>query len=91
MRWRVSQLYIVEVGAGLGKLASWSRASCWLRRVLSRNVQWQGSFQVRDDSLRAHLALGDARPSLFDLGVLDSAIIDASVPGLGGEIRLTTW
>ena len=87
-------LYIVEAGAGLGKLAFLIvRELLAAREFYPEMCGGETLFRyVLTDCAPQNLAFWDGHDQLkplFDLGVLDAALVDASVPGLGGEIRLT--
>ena len=87
-------LYIIEAGAGLGKLAFLIvRELLAAREFYPEMCGGETPFRyVLTDCAPQNLAFWDAHDQLkplFDLGVLDAALVDVSVPGLGGEIRLT--
>lgn len=87
-------LYIVEVGAGLGKLGYLVvRELLAAREFYPEMCGGEAPFRyILTDCVPQNLKYWDQHDQLkplFELGVLDSALLDASVPGLGGEIRLT--
>ena len=86
-------VYVIEFGAGIGKLGY---------LVLQELLASRDFFPERcGDRVPFTYVLSDCSQKtidywskhpqlqpLFELGVLDTALIDVSVPGLGGEIRL---
>ena len=86
-------IYVVEFGAGIGKLGylvikELLNARDFFPQTCGERIPFR---YVLTDCAQKTIDFWHNHPQLqplFELGVLDTALVDANVPGLGGEIRL---
>ena len=93
-------VYIVEFGAGIGKLGYLVIKELLASRDFfpkkfigvggkDRRIPFQYVLTDCSQKTADYWLTQPQLAPLFEMGVLDCAVVDASVPGLGGEIRLS--